>query len=343
MKTISCNAAYSSGGLGKHLAEVVEEARKEGSLDCYFSTSPQLTDPKGHKIQQTIFPMITSYTPIRFLPSWKSYLSFETFDRSVSTKLKCGKVFVGFNGQALHSFRQAYRLGYSQLVLESPNSHVTNVMRQHKCAAKKCHFIEQDWLNYRLYSKILKEYETADLIYVNSEYSYQSFIQEGFSEEKLCRRVLCVSSQFQPPPNRINDGVFRVVYVGSLTQRKGISVLLEAFSRLSGKAELTLVGGSGSRGMRNYLETWLRKDTRIRIMPGDPIPHLHKANVYVHPSFEDGFAYSAMEALACKVIVIVTEDTGMKEYVQEGVNGYVVPTGDWKAILERLEYLRQLM
>jgi len=34
--------------------------------------------------------------------------------------------------------------------------------------------------------------------------------------------------------------------------------------------------------------------------------------------------------------VIVTEDTGMKEYVEDGVNGYVVPTGNWEAILERL-------
>jgi glycosyltransferase involved in cell wall biosynthesis len=68
---------------------------------------------------------------------------------------------------------------------------------------------------------------------------------------------------------------------------------------------------------------------------------LQQADVYVHPSFEDGFAYAPMEALACKVPVIVTPDTGMKEYVQEGINGYVVPTGDWEAILERLEQLRR--
>jgi len=46
-----------------------------------------------------------------------------------------------------------------------------------------------------------------------------------------------------------------------------------------------------------------------------------------------------MEAIACGVPVIVTENTGMKEYVKEGVNGYIVPTGSYKAILERLEYL----
>ena len=48
-----------------------------------------------------------------------------------------------------------------------------------------------------------------------------------------------------------------------------------------------------------------------------------------------------MEALACGVPVVVTEDTGMKEYVEEGVNGYVVPTGHVDALVERLEHLRR--
>ena len=43
-----------------------------------------------------------------------------------------------------------------------------------------------------------------------------------------------------------------------------------------------------------------------------------------------------MEAMMCGVPVIVTEDTGMKENVIEGENGYVVPTGSWEAILEQM-------
>jgi glycosyltransferase involved in cell wall biosynthesis len=46
-----------------------------------------------------------------------------------------------------------------------------------------------------------------------------------------------------------------------------------------------------------------------------------------------------MEAMACGLPVIVTEATGMKEHVSVGENGYIVPTGSWEAILERLEFL----
>jgi glycosyltransferase involved in cell wall biosynthesis len=121
----------------------------------------------------------------------------------------------------------------------------------------------------------------------------------------------------------------------------GIGVLLEAFSRLlDPAARLTLVGGSGSRGMRRFLERWRRFDNRVRIAPGDPLPHLRDADVYVHPSYQDGFGLAPMEALACGVPVIVTEDTGMKEHIRPGENGFIVPTGDWPALLQRLQEVR---
>ncbi len=63
--------------------------------------------------------------------------------------------------------------------------------------------------------------------------------------------------------------------------------------------------------------------------------------VYVHRSFEDGFAYAPIEGMACGVLAIVTQDTGMKDHIQEGVNGYVVPTGNWQALLDQLLMLQQ--
>ncbi len=94
--------------------------------------------------------------------------------------------------------------------------------------------------------------------------------------------------------------------------------------------------------MRCYLQEKLRQDSRISIGPDDPLPHLQRANVYVHPSFTDGFGYAVAEAMACGTPVIVTDETGMKEHVQEGANGFVVPCGNSQAIRDRLELLRDL-
>jgi glycosyltransferase involved in cell wall biosynthesis len=50
-----------------------------------------------------------------------------------------------------------------------------------------------------------------------------------------------------------------------------------------------------------------------------------------------------MEALASGLPVLTTADTGMKEYVQEGENGFVIATGDSDAILERIELLAETL
>ena len=84
------------------------------------------------------------------------------------------------------------------------------------------------------------------------------------------------------------------------------------------------------------MEDWIAKEPRLTIQTGDPLPYLQKADCYVHPSYQDGYGYAPMEAMSCGVPVIVSEDTGAKENVVEGENGYIIPTGAWDAILDRI-------
>ena len=97
------------------------------------------------------------------------------------------------------------------------------------------------------------------------------------------------------------------------------------------------MGSFSSHGLRKYVTERAEGDRRITLREhGDPLEVLRGAHVFVHPSFEDGFGYAPMEALAVGVAVIVTDQTGMAEYVEEGVNGSVVPAGDVGVLGERL-------
>ena len=335
-RSIACTASYGSGGLGQHFSQLVEAARQQNTLAHYYSSGTQPNDPAGQLVTVPILKGLP-YTPLRYSPAWINYLGGELFDRAVAAKLTPTNEFEGFGGQSLHCFRRARQLGCAALHLQAANSHVNHVVRQHHKALQRLG-IETTWLNDTQRQKTLCEYQLADMIHVASEYTRQTFLAEGFPNEKLQRLKLTIHPRFTPLANRPDDGIFRIVYVGSLTVMKGIPILLEAFSQLPGKdTQLTLVGGWATRGMRRYLQSWLARDSRIQIAPGDPLPHLQRASVYVHPTYEDGFAYAPMEALACSVPAIVTEDTGMKEYIQTGVNGYVIPTGNWEALLEKLE------
>lgn len=342
MRVITCDSDYGQGGIGQHFAQLVEASRERGRLARYYTPAPKAGDEKGRRIEKKRWhDWVVQYTPVRFSPGWRSFLYNEFFDRQVARALEVpAERFMGFVGKALRSFQRARDLGVEHLELVAANSHVDNLRERHAWAREQ-HGIGDSWLNAAQARKTRGEYETADTIYVHSDYTRQSFLDAGVPADKLERTYLQVHPRFQPPRHRPDDETFRVAYVGRVEATKGIPLLLEAFAELpTDDKKLTLVGGWSTRRMRKYVESWL-PDDRIRVAPGDPLPTLHEADVFVHPTYEDGFGYAPMEALACGVPVVVTEDTGMKEYVRDGENGYVVPTGRVLPIVDRLERLRQ--
>jgi glycosyltransferase involved in cell wall biosynthesis len=341
--TTACNAVFGEGGMGRALAVVVEEMRAEDSLFRYFSPVPKANDPAGSSIDLDRYRWLFRYTPLRNSLGARERAASELFDREMARLLPLSAdadTYVGFAGSSLRTFRRARRLGYKRLVLESPTSHVSNVVRQHAAAAR-AYPIEQDWLTTGLQRKMLREYDEADEIVVLSEYVRESFVSYGIPEAKLHRRIVSPAARFAPPAWRKSTGRFTIVYSGRLHVTKGVPVLLDALARLHGKdVEVCLIGAAGSAGMERYVAARRVSDPRITIDSGDPLPHLHRADVLVHPSFQDGFGFAPMEALAVGVPVIVTEDTGMKEYVEAGRNGYVVPTGDVSALVAAIDAIR---
>jgi glycosyltransferase involved in cell wall biosynthesis len=338
MRVLACNSPYGQGGIGQHFAQLVEESRAAGVLDHYFAPGIK---PDDEEVGRVLPPRwwdqaLVKYTPLRWAPSWKQHILNEGFDRQVAGALTAPiDSFMGFAGKSLHAFRKARTLGASRLELVAPNSHVENVARLHARAAEDTG-LSDSWLNKAQIRKTLAEYETADRIYVHSDYVLDTFLAAGVPESKLVRTHLQVDPHFQPPSSRPDDESFRIVYVGRLDATKGIPLLLDAFDRFDHPhKELTLVGGWSSRTMRKYLAPWIQRND-VRHAPGDPLPALQAADVFVHPTYEDGFGYAPAEALACGVPVIVTADTGMKELVRDGENGFVVPTGRTDALLERL-------
>jgi len=337
MDVFSCNAPYREGGLGWHLATLVEDARERNDLLSYFATVKKPNDPAGYEVDLSSYRWMFRSLPLSRRHGWRDFLAAELFDRMVARKLQSADRFIGFTGRAHHTFKRARDLRYEQLILESATSHVANVRRKHQFAHKR-YPIEESWLNNAQYKKILKEYAAADLIYVSSKYAWQTFIEAGIPENKLRRRVVNIASRFSPARMRVASDAFRIVYVGRLQVSKGIPVLIDAFKLLdNSKAELVLVGGTATVEMDRYLRRQIARDPRIKITFGDPLSHYHKADVLVHPTFEDALALAPLEALACGVPVLVTEDTGMKEYVVNSKNGYVLPTANVDALVDRLK------
>ena len=334
--TAACTAAPGEGGLGRHFAEVLRSLVNRGELARYFAPETSEAFPLGAAVRSPAGSVLARLPPARFDARARTYIGDALFDRAVAKMLEPANAHVGFAGHSLWTFRRA-AAGGARLVLVSPTAHVAQTRGRYAEAYAK-HPIERPWLGRTLAARTELEYGLADTIQVASEYVRESFLEAGVPPERLERVHLSIADRFRPAPEaRADDGIFRIVYVGGLTVAKGLPVLLDGFARLPLEAaELTLVGGWSSRGMRRHVLAAAARDVRIALVTADPLPYLQRADAYVHPSFQDGFGYAPMEALACGVPVVVTEDTGMKEHVREGETGYVVRAGDADALVERL-------
>lgn len=184
----------------------------------------------------------------------------------------------------------------------------------------------------------LDEAVVADKILVASEYVRDTIINDGIPAEKiaLCPYGVDVN-RFSPAPIERDNKTFKVLFVGQLTQRKGVKYLLEAFSKIDlPNVELILMGAIAGDGeaLKPYRDIF----THIRNVPYAELPHYYQsADIFVYPSLHEGSALAIYEALASGLPVVTTFNSG--SVVRDGIEGYVVPVQDPDAIKEKIESL----
>ena len=72
-------------------------------------------------------------------------------------------------------------------------------------------------------------------------------------------------------------------------------------------------------------------------LPHDQLAErLRGSDVFVLPSLEEGLVRTALEALACGVQAVLTENTGAAEYLNPGINGEIVPICDSKSVADAI-------
>jgi glycosyltransferase involved in cell wall biosynthesis len=185
------------------------------------------------------------------------------------------------------------------------------------------------------------ECELADFILLGSSFARDSFIRVGYDARKLVVISYGVDTQrFYPRTELRREGVFRVLFVGQIGQRKGVSYLLQAYKQFrKPDTELHLVGGyvSGREVYASYADLYQHTEN----VPQQELPALyHRADVLVLPTLIEGMPLVVLEAMACGIPVVVTPN-GPGDLVRDGVEGFVVPIRDPEAIALRLEQLYQ--
>jgi glycosyltransferase involved in cell wall biosynthesis len=152
---------------------------------------------------------------------------------------------------------------------------------------------------------------------------------------------------FRPDPDRRRSGAVRALFVGGNFARKGGPELLEALRGLHGQIELDVVTGSEVEGIPP--EVVCRVHRGMQPQSPELVRLYRDADLFVLPTRGDCFPQVIAEALACGLPVVSTGVGGIREMVDAGVNGWLVPPEsprDLAGAIESLvkdEWLRRRM
>ena len=125
----------------------------------------------------------------------------------------------------------------------------------------------------------------------------------------------------------------------------GVDVLARAFVKVANQhpdVDLILLGG-GSQGPK-IRQILMSGGVLDRVHFGghvgqEDLPRwYHMADLYISPSHVDGSSVTLMEALACGLPCLVSDIPGNREWIEDGVNGWLFRDGDVSDLAEKILY-----
>ncbi len=164
-----------------------------------------------------------------------------------------------------------------------------------------------------------------------------------FVQNSLPPSAPSIVAEFGSPPvsalsARAATGPLRVLFAGSMTQRKGLADVFAALRILQRKdIELVVMGAPVAPH-----EFYRKQYPDFRYEP--PRPHaqvlalMSTCDVLVLPSIVEGRALVQQEALSCGLPLLVTPNAGGEDLIEPGVNGWLVPIRQPEALAERLAW-----
>lgn len=189
--------------------------------------------------------------------------------------------------------------------------------------------------------RVVEEIGLADYIFCPSSYAKRTFVERGISENKL---LVCPygvdAGQFTTTRREVQRKDFSVLFLGQLSMRKGVHYLLEAFRKAALPNAKLILAGPVDPAYRSVLDRYQGLFEETGRVPHSAVQDCYfGADVFVMPSLADSYGLVVSEAMSAGLPVIVSENTGMADFIRDGREGFVVPIRDSDAIADKLTFL----
>ncbi len=278
------------------------------------------------------------------------YKRDENFDNYLYKKIRQKEydIFWGFQGSCLETLKT---------VNQSERCSIVELATAHVTEAKKILGEEQllhpEWADSidnlvfpAEYEKRLQEEpHTAKYVFAASEFTRQSLINDGINPEKIKILPLCFNTAAIPPCEEfknIENRPLKVLYCGTVTQRKGIKYLLDTFRKIpKSTAELNIIGGI--QGSGKAFDTYKDVYTYHGAIPQNVLfERYQEFDILALPTVFEGFGLVIPEAMAAGLPVITTQNSFGYEIIRHHQNGSIIPIRDTDALIKEILYFASL-
>lgn len=194
------------------------------------------------------------------------------------------------------------------------------------------------WRNYW----IDKVFRDVDIFIAPSRYLQERFMRSGLSRKKIIFMRHGFNKNIFSGIKKTKSQKVRFGFVGTISVHKGIYLLIDAFNKVKGYAELKIYG----KAEMHILDDLKKKikNPNIHIMGELKEEDKKKAfadiDVLIVPSicYEIG-PLTIYEAFSAHIPVITTDVVGMVELIEDGKNGFIFPVGDSEKLIEKIDLL----
>lgn len=199
------------------------------------------------------------------------------------------------------------------------------------------------WASYRAKQAELRLNRQCARLVVFSEYMRQELIRNQFDPGRVVVHRPILDAEPAPPSTNYSERNL-IVYAGQILRGKGVDLLLRALARVQGPFECRLFGEGNYRAYCERLSRRLGLAERVHfagaVSREELRRHCLEATVLAVSSvWPEPFGLVGPEGMRYGLPVVAFDAGAVREWLQDGVNGYLVAWKDVASFALRLEAL----
>ena len=187
---------------------------------------------------------------------------------------------------------------------------------------------------------VKRVFKDVQLFIAPSQFLLEKYVQSGLDREKIVLiRHGFNKDDFYGMQRTVSPKV-RFAFIGTIRAHKGIYLLIDAFNKITGTAELKIYGRVTSSMVDDLKKRIVNSNIHImgELKKEDKRIAFSEIDVLIVPSIcYENSPLTINEAFLSKIPVITANIGGMAELVKDGEYGFTFPVGDAEKLAERIQ------